>query len=985
MNLFDLQATLSLDKTGYDSGITEASRKASAFASAVNSSASSSTSAMDRVNDKTGTLTSSFSKLSAVAGAAVKVGAVAIAGLASAAVGGVGVLTQSAVSSYSKYEQMVGGIESIFQGASKTVIANAESAYKTSNLSANAYMETVTAFAGSLINSLKGDTEAAAKYADLALQDMADNVNKFGTSMESVRYAYIGFSRQNYTMLDNLKLGYGGTASEMARLINDTKVMNNNIKYTADTVKQVPFEKMIEAIHKVQENMHVAGATAEESMKTIEGSVKMTTAAWENLKTAIAGGGSLEGAFKQLTTAIFGENEGEGLLANIIPRVQKTLEGISSVIEMAAPTITKKIPELMNAVLPSLVDAGIKLASSLAAALPSMLASIFTAVITAIRTNIPTILAAAKSIGTQLVEALQGDSASMLTVGMDWLKKLAEGVSSGVTGLIETVAPMLATFTASLRENGGKLVDAGLALLESIAAGIADGMPAIAEAAPRVINDIVSFITENLPKILAAGVYIVGKLAEGIISSLPTLLSNADLLLGSLTKALLAFGAYEIGVAIVKHLAAGLMSSTAVGAIQAAGTAISYAFRSFASGASIFATMQTLMSTLSGIAGVLKASFVSLGASILPLAPYILAAVAAFSALYLIWQNWDTITTTVSAAWETIKQTILAVTEAIETGLTEVWTRLTATLPQMWNNLATLAGVAWNAVSGVVISVATMLSQTLITIWTTISTQLTALWTNLSNACTSAWGSITAVISSILTAMATTISSFAVQIQTTWNSLWNSIVAFAGGIWANILASAGTFFSSLQNSVTNGLNAAWQTFTGKLNEIAQLFNPARWIQYGANLIDGIVQGVMNAASRLYAAVKNVVNSALGTAETESGTHSPSTVWRDEIGKMLTLGMAEGVESGSAVNALADAVKGVVSGATDAAGEMDIPVMQSTYNGGNGAFGNMQAALSQISASVSGGNFTIPVYIGQDRLDTAIVKAQQRQLLVSGGR
>ena len=197
-------------------------------------------------------------------------------------------ISSEAINAYSQYEQMVGGVETLFAGAEDIVLENARNAYKTAGISANSYMETVTGFSATLLQGLGGDTQKAASIADQALIDMADNANKMGTAMGSIQYAYQGFAKQNYTMLDNLKLGYGGSQAEKARLINDSGVLNGQMVATAKNVKEIPFDKVIEAIHVIQTNLGITGTTAKEAETTIEGSLNKLKASWENALVEIA-------------------------------------------------------------------------------------------------------------------------------------------------------------------------------------------------------------------------------------------------------------------------------------------------------------------------------------------------------------------------------------------------------------------------------------------------------------------------------------------------------------------------------------------------------------------------------------------------------------------------------------------------------------------------------------------------------------------------
>lgn len=292
MNLFDLYARIVLDTSDYEKGLSDAGEKTSSFSD----------------NLKTGLAT------------AVKVGVAAITAASTA----VTFLTKNSLEQYSEYEQLVGGVETLFKTASNTVLNYAQNAYKTAGLSANQYMSTVTSFSASLLQSLGNDTAAAAAMADLAITDMADNANKMGTSIESIQTAYQGFAKQNYTMLDNLKLGYGGTKTEMERLLADAeelKAANGEmVSYSIDS-----FADMVEAIHVVQTEMGITGTTAAEASSTIEGAISSMKAAWENLSTGMADEtANMENLAKNFVDSV-------GTAANnIIPRVGQIVTGIGT-------------------------------------------------------------------------------------------------------------------------------------------------------------------------------------------------------------------------------------------------------------------------------------------------------------------------------------------------------------------------------------------------------------------------------------------------------------------------------------------------------------------------------------------------------------------------------------------------------------------------------------------------------------------------------
>jgi hypothetical protein len=295
-----------------------------------------------------------LSKLSSSLGkglaTAAKIGTAAV----SAAAAGITALTTAAVNNYAEYEQLVGGVDTLFKDASQQVQKYASEAYKSAGLSANAYMETITSFSASLLQSLGGDTEKAAKYADQAVIDMADNANKMGSDLSTLQTAYAGFAKGQFMLLDNLKLGYQGTQEDMKRLLADAQAISG-IKYDISS-----YADIVDAIHVIQTKMGIAGATAAEASTTIEGSLGMMKAAWENLVVGIADDGA------DLPLLIDSFVESAGIAAqNLLPRIEQSLVGIGQLIEGLAPIISEALPVLVESVLPSLLTAAVSLVTAL--------------------------------------------------------------------------------------------------------------------------------------------------------------------------------------------------------------------------------------------------------------------------------------------------------------------------------------------------------------------------------------------------------------------------------------------------------------------------------------------------------------------------------------------------------------------------------------------------------------------------------------------
>lgn len=274
-------------------------------------------------------------------------------------------LGKAALDAYADYEQLIGGVDTLFKDSSMAVQEYANNAYQTAGLSANQYMETVTGFSARLLQGLGGDTAKAAEISNLAVTDMADNAAKMGTSMQSLQDAYQGFAKQNYEMLDNLKLGYGGTQSEMARLINDSGVLGDSITVTAETVNSVSFDKMIEAIHVVQSELGFTGTAANEASSTVSGSLASMGAAWENVLASFGTGSN-----EQITQAINGLIESIGnVLSNLSVLVEPIMNGIVTLINALVP----QIPTLLNMLLPPLIQGALNLILGLVNAIPALI------------------------------------------------------------------------------------------------------------------------------------------------------------------------------------------------------------------------------------------------------------------------------------------------------------------------------------------------------------------------------------------------------------------------------------------------------------------------------------------------------------------------------------------------------------------------------------------------------------------------------------
>lgn len=469
MNLFELFVKIGADTTEANKGIDEVGQKTSGLGEKL----------------KSGLATA---------------GKVAVAGVAAGATA-IGALGTKAVAAYADYEQLVGGVETLFKDSQDQVMDYANNAYKTAGLSANEYMETVTSFSASLLQSLGGDTSAAADKANLAITDMSDNANKMGTDMTSIQNAYQGFAKANYTMLDNLKLGYGGTQAEMERLLADAEKISG-IKYDISS-----YADIVDAVHVVQTEMGITGTTAEEAASTIQGSFGMMKSAWQNLVTGMADPdqdlGVLVGNFTD-SVVIAGNN--------LIPRIQELLPRIVEATTSLIGTVSEQLPAILGTVLPSLVEGATNLVTGLMAALPSVLSVLADVAPTVINTLVPA-----------LIELLP----QITQTGIDVIVSLAQGIADALPQLIPAATDAIIKIVEVLTspENLGNLIDAALAIILALVDGLVDATPKLIAAVPDVIANLVTAIIANMPKILEAGVEITMALADGLIKALPELIA----------------------------------------------------------------------------------------------------------------------------------------------------------------------------------------------------------------------------------------------------------------------------------------------------------------------------------------------------------------------------------------------------------------------------------------------------------------------------
>ncbi len=524
---------------------------------------------------------SGITKLGSIAKGGLKVVGAAVAGVATAFAG----VSKAALDSVASLEQNIGGVETLFKDSAKTVIDNANNAYMTAGVSANKYMETVTSFSASLLQGLGGDTAEAARIADMAMVDMSDNANKFGTNMEDIQNAYQGFAKQNYTMLDNLKLGYGGTQAEMVRLINDSGILNEKI----ENLDNVSFSQIIQAIHKIQEDMGVTGTTSAEALTTIEGSVNAAKAAFDNF---LNGSGSPEKLAESVITA--GKNITNNLL-QIVPRLAEELPKVGSLLmdSLSESLNSGKLNELMAV--------GGQIVSSLAMGVIQAIPGIITAaaqVITSFGDNINSCIPQLISLGGEILQALFNGMLQLLPVvgsfvlslitelynqltahGPGLLQKGYELLNNLITGFVQAIPEALPKILDFIQGIGDKLAEAapiliqkGFELLGQLVEGIISAIPILIERVPEIISTFANIINDNFPTILAKGAELLGQFLLGILQAIPTLVANIPKIVSAIVDVIQAFNWLSLGTKIITFFKDGIMGM--VGVVKNAGTSV---------------------------------------------------------------------------------------------------------------------------------------------------------------------------------------------------------------------------------------------------------------------------------------------------------------------------------------------------------------------------------------------------------------------------
>ena len=488
-----------------------------------------------------------------------------LANLASSAIGaavtglknlGAAVLNvgKQAIVAYSQNEQLVGGVQTLFKDSAGVVQDYANNAYKAAGMSANEYMNTVTSFSASLIQSLGGDTKAAAELGNTAVQDMSDNANKMGTDIGSIQQTYQSLARGNYAMLDNLKLGYGGTKAEMERLMADAE------KITGEHYTIGDFGDTVKAIHAVQTQMGITGTTAKEASTTIEGSMNAMKASWQNLLAGMSdSGANMDGLINNLVDSV------NTFASNIMPRIPPLINGMVQaavqLLPQAVNMITTQLLPLITAQIPSIVSGLTQVIQAIVAALPQIMSALTAA--------LPQIVAAILTLLPQLINA-----------GMQMLVSLIQGITQALPTLIAMLPSIIEQTANTLLANLPLIIHAGIQLLVSLINGIVKALPKLVAMLPTIITKTVTVLLDNLPLIITAGIKILIALIQGITQAIPQLIAMLPHIVVQIVRTLAAHlpAILSTGLKMMVELAAGIVRGIG-NVVRGAGNVVSSIIR----------------------------------------------------------------------------------------------------------------------------------------------------------------------------------------------------------------------------------------------------------------------------------------------------------------------------------------------------------------------------------------------------------------------
>ena len=784
-----------------------------------------------------------INKLGSLGKSGLSVVSKAMTGAVAAVGAGAAAIVKSSLGVVANMEQQVGGVETLFKDSAKTVIRNANNAFKTAQLSANDYMSTVTSFSASLLQGLGGDTAKAAEIADMAIIDMADNANKMGTNMQDIQNAYQGFAKQNYTMLDNLKLGYGGTQSEMIRLINDSGILNEKI----EDLDNVTFDQMIQAIHKVQQNLGITGTSAKEASTTIEGSINSAKAAWKNFEGGVITSQELVDTFGNATANVLKN------LEQIIPRLGKTgLEVVSAIADKIGTSIpqTKGFADAIGGIADKLDNMDTKGLINLGKTAAVLVGSA------------PAISLFGKGIGT--------------------CSDVLDGLGSISGGVIAKLGKM----PSSLKSIGEK-------------------MKSGAKVFGNVKNAILLPFNDLSPKL--AGVF---QKSLNVINTGPIGKVVSDF--AEIPKDIISsFG--KIGPGIAKTF------PNATARLKSFGNSISGTFSMIINGAKGFGSLlggafAPVISKVSAFSGKFISYLGGIGKAFAP----ILLKVASFIPSFIGLLNFGIIAGVVVAGLGLVYSQfgtqidqilLLAQTKGPEI-ISNFGAGITAALPGLISSGVTLILGLMNAITANLPSLISVGASIIATLVSSLGAQLPQL-------IPVAVQMILTLVKSLISNLPQLITSGLQLMEGLAQGIANAIPQVAAKAPVIIGKLASTIITNLPKIIQTGVKIITQLAVGlvqgipallgkipsMISQIKNAFTSVNWGSVGMNIISGIASGISGAVGSLISTATSAASSALDAIKSKLGIHSPSRVFRDQVGKMMALGMGIGFEKNIPVGSM----------------------------------------------------------------------------------
>ena len=983
---FDVTAILKANVSDFARGMKEAQM---AFQSMKNQTGSS----LDKISNS----------LSAVGTASMKLGAGMTATLTAPVVAGV----TGIVKSFADLEQSLGGVETLFKdngtsaiGLAKkynitakeaqamydtmeakgaSVLSNANNAFKTAGVSANQYMQQVTSFSATLLQGLGGDTEKAAQYADKALVQMADNANKMGTNMSDIQNAYQGFAKDNYTMLDNLKLGYGGTAGEMARLVNESGVLNGEFEATAQNVKDIPFHTLIEAIGITQDRLGITGTTAKEASETVAGSFQAMKASFENLVAGLGHGeADIYGLFENLkeTVLTFKDNvvrvlltiwdnlplepwqKWLGLIAVSAGPALIAIGGVISVIGKLVGTISF----IAGAV--SKVSAWFTLLNSGGSALSVTFAKIV-GVVSSLGAPFLVVIAVIASLIAILV-GVYNTSEEFRNKVNSAFEAVKTAITSAIQEAVSFVQDIWGTLVSWWNENHE--------LIERVATKVWNAIKTVVET----VTNFLAPIIETAWNAIGTTISVVW----GLIKS--TIGAGLDFILG-IIKAVMQIidgdwsGAWET----IKETASRLWEN------------IKNIIKQYLDGivqifSGIFEFLKTVWETgwnalITFLAPIWEGIKLAVQSGIEAVTTFFQTSMTGIQST---WENvWNTITAFIGPIWTAIYETIYTTLTTILTYIQTTFEAIKSIFANAWEIIKVIFATVLLVIYGLVTGNFDLIKQAISNAWDIISAKTNEIWTTISTFLSGIWESIKSAVSNAWESIKSAISTALEVTKTTVQNIWNNIVSFLNqtleniksGIstaWENIKSSISNAVENIKNTVTNGWNNLVSTVTNAgpriVSAVRSGFDNAvssarnfigQAVSVGHNLIMGFVNGVRNAAGALIDAVGGAVRGAINWAKGLLGIHSPSRVFR-QFGIYTDEGFIIGVNSkaGAVVKSVGNMAQGAIDAFTgkDLAGNL-----QSELGAVDGELGRLSGYNT--SVDFNGGTITV----GQQSADIVL--------------